>query len=533
MLKALFLIPFVFVYITAARAQNAVHFDENTPIPQITNLDQIARQLHLSVFKNRRFSRKLKIAILDNGFGGYRGEVGKGLPVDTSYDPGAASSADRVKFASVHGTLLAKVFASLIQKSGVQADYELHLFNTFGYTKFEYAVNKVIQDRYDLVLYAQTWDTGGNVDTHGFINVLVTRATQAGIVWINAAGEYGGEMRVDPIQSITEDGDQWVAFKNKKGQLRNGVTIICRAPQSCPLHLEAVWNDIDDNPDTGTNKDLDLYLYDTKNKLMAVAENRQSLTASDKDPNVSIIPRETIDMVLPPGKYTAKLKFYSHNFSADKDVLRTIASGPGIQIENATFDDTLFPPAENPTVITVGASDDSATSRSKKLGRPDVYFVSEVGLKNSKDAYSTSVASAIAAAVATLDIGTGTPATREAVLAELKKISEKEKVAVAKTPATPVTPDTRCYQAAELPYLYRAADQLLAVGGKPIVYHGRLLIAVTPEYAKRNGLIRPDPDMWWFMTPRGIHAFSGNDIRAGLPADYYLIGYTNIPLCRL
>lgn len=556
MLKALFLIPVCFIGLVFAET---IQFDENTPVPDIISSKQISQQFHLADFKNLRFSRKLKIAVLDNGFGGYKAQIGTGLPTNTFYDPGATSGADRVKFASLHGTLMAKILAHVIKISGVQADYELHLFNTFGYTKFEYAVNRVIADRYDLVLFAQTWETGGNVDTRGFINVLVTKATQAGIIWINASGEHGGEMRVDPIQLENRNGEQWVTFKNNKGEGRDGLTIQCRLP-TCSLELTALWNDINDNPDIGTNKDLDMFLYDQKGGIVTSQQKRQQLTEDSHDSNISIIPREQIKWDVKAGTYTVKFKAHSSNFNASTDVLRTIATGPGIQLDDPTYDETLFPPADNVNVISVGASDDATSSRSSKLHRPDVYLASHIDLKgkNNLFGYSTSMASALAAGFAALKLGTGTQATRDAVLAELKKVgtdkAPKVPVAVAAksqpSPSKPVPPplparptatpqpaaatttSPRCYQAAELPYYYRAADRLLAVGGKPIIYHGRLLIAVTPEYAQQNGLTRPAPDMWWFMTPQGIQAFSGDDIRAGLPPEYYLIGYTNIPLCQ-
>lgn len=552
MIQFRFALPLFICFFSLASA-NEIQFDENTPIPDILNSAKIIQQYRLNTFKGLRFSRKLKVAVLDNGFGGYLGQVGKGLPSDTVYDPGASSGADRVKFASLHGTLMAKILSHIIQISGAQADYELHLFNTFGYTKFEYAVNQVIAGRFDVVLFAQTWETGGNGDTHGFINALVTKATQAGVIWINASGEHGGEMRVDPIQLENRSGEQWVRFKNKKGEQTDGITVECRAPV-CKMEISAIWNDINDNPDIGSDKDLDMFLYEQNGKIVTSSQKRQQLTEDPRDANVSIIPRESIKWDVKTGRYLVKFKAHSGGFNAAADVLRTIATGPGVQLEDATFDETLFPPADNPSVISIGASDDPTSSRSVKLHRPDVYLISHVDLKgkNNLFGYSSSMASAIGAGITVLKLGTGTAATRESVLAELKKLGSDKPPKVparplnevasqptrtnptgaATSPVVAQSPSSpRCYQAASLPYLYRAVSQLLAVGGKPIIYHGRLLIAVTPEYAKRNGLTRPASDLWWFVTPRGIQAFSGDEIRAGLPPEYYLIGYTDIPLC--
>jgi hypothetical protein len=546
-----FIILSAFISLNISAAEKKL-FDENTPTPDVIIVDRVTQQLRLLDFKNQRM-RKLKIAVLDNSFGGYKAALGKGLPADTTYDRGTPSLADQVEFTSVHGTVMAKSLAAAIKKSGVQADYELHLFKTFGPTKFEYAVNRVVQDRFDLVLYASTWEDGGNVDGTGFIDKFVKRATDAGVIWINAAGEHGGEMRVDPIQLENRNGERWMVFKDKKGQTRNGITINCVTP-ICKLDLTAIWSDIKDDFNVGTDKDLDMFLYDPTGQETAKSQDRQKLTQGDDG---SIIPREMIKKVIPKGKYVAKFKAFSNDFTSGTNVLRVLATGPGIQLEDATFDETIFPPADNPAVIVIGASDDPTTSRSTKLGRPDVYFPSQVELKSAKrmsGAYSTSIASSLAAAFAALKLGTGTTATRYAVLAELKKVGSKKApktpVTVAANspaqaqakptappaqPAAPASASTlRCYQEAELPYYYRAVNRLIESGGKPIIYHGRLLIAVTSEFAKRNDLNRAGvgTNMWYFITPEGIQAFSGDDIRAGLPQEYYLIGYTDIPLCQ-
>jgi hypothetical protein len=64
-------------------------------VPAITNLDAIEKFLKLKDFKNCKFGRPVRIAILDNSFFGYQTEVGKRLPADTQYFPGVPSDADR------------------------------------------------------------------------------------------------------------------------------------------------------------------------------------------------------------------------------------------------------------------------------------------------------------------------------------------------------------------------------------------------------------------------------------------------------
>src|SRR6185437_8174196 len=93
-------------------------------IPDITNIDQLVHDLKLKEFKSKKFIRKIKVAVLDNGFSGYETEIGKSLPKDTVYHKGKASDADKVTDVSYHGLFMAKLLAQLITKSGADADYE-------------------------------------------------------------------------------------------------------------------------------------------------------------------------------------------------------------------------------------------------------------------------------------------------------------------------------------------------------------------------------------------------------------------------
>ena len=54
--------------------------------------------------------------------------------------------------------------------------------------EFKDAVETVAHENFDLVLYAQNWEFGGNGDSKGFINALVNQATQAGVIWMQVSG---------------------------------------------------------------------------------------------------------------------------------------------------------------------------------------------------------------------------------------------------------------------------------------------------------------------------------------------------------
>jgi len=413
----------------------------------ISDPNVIARNLSLNKFKDKVFAHKIKIAILDNGFFGWEQEKGKNLPADTQYHAGPKIDADALPNTNPHGLFMARLVTLVMQKSQAKTDYELHLFNSFGYSKFADAVNTVIQDKFDIVLYSQVWEFGGNGDGKGFINVLVDKAVAAGVIWINAAGNFNQLTHVAPVDGKVEGNDEWVVFKDAHGKTSNGVKIICAVEKKdkCSLHLVLSWNSFKDDWQAGTDKDLDLFLFDSKGNLVGSSSRHQKLAGNTKDdPLASLIPREIIESnpapsdkkdpnqtsdrqlgLLSPGIYNARVKISSKNFSASQDELRLTASGPGIAMLNPTPGETLLPPADNPGVIVAGANDDPHTGVSKKLNRPDVVFKSAVSLKDGHVAYASSNAAAFAAGLAALFIGTGTEKTHDAVLAALKTVTQK------------------------------------------------------------------------------------------------------------
>src|ERR1044072_2110938 len=95
----------------------------DTQIPEITNLDEIAKALKVEDFKGKKFSRKIKTAILDNGFNGWEAQKGKTLPKDTEYFSGKESDADKITDPSFHGLFMAQLVSKLIKASGAEADY--------------------------------------------------------------------------------------------------------------------------------------------------------------------------------------------------------------------------------------------------------------------------------------------------------------------------------------------------------------------------------------------------------------------------
>src|SRR5690606_5114880 len=93
---------------------------------------------------------------------------------------------------------------------------ELHLYHTYGYSNLKAAVEDAIKRKVDIVLYSQTWEYGGNFNGRGFINALVNKALDSGILWINNAGNFGRSTFNAPVRSGK---DSWVELPGKNSSV--------------------------------------------------------------------------------------------------------------------------------------------------------------------------------------------------------------------------------------------------------------------------------------------------------------------------
>jgi hypothetical protein len=420
--------------------------DASFVVPEIKNAKNLATQLKVAVFKGKKFQRKIKVAILDNGWTGHEAAIGKSLPAGTVYHNGKASDADLGQAVNFHGVIMAKTIAAILRESQAETDVEMHLINSFGYTKFADAVDRLINDKFDLVLYSQVWEFGGNGDGKGFINAQVDRAVKAGVVWVNAAGNFGKLTRLAKVDGKVEGETEWVVFKDTKGKAASSAKFKCAtvAKEQCTVKLVLAWNDFKDDPETGTDKDLDLIILDKSGNQVGMSERNQRLKSDAADKTVSIIPRELIEVKLASGTYDIRVKIKSKNFSATQDQLRLNLSGSGVTLEQPSLDETLLAPADNPGVIVVGASDDPQSSSSKKLNKPDIKLKSLIELDNGSKPFASSNAAALAAGVAILHMGTGQASTVAEVIEKLKPLTQKSLVPSAeRSPSAPPVSEAR------------------------------------------------------------------------------------------
>jgi hypothetical protein len=394
-------------------AATALSFSAHAAKSPFKNLDQIAESLSLQTYAQSKSQKTVKIAILDNGFRGYKAELGKTLLKSTVFHAGPVPVDSKSE--EVHGLFMAQIVSGLLAKTpGIS--YELHLFSAFGYSNLDKAVSTIVAEKFDLALYAQVWEYGGNGDGRGFINAVVNRATSAGITWINAAGNFGDATYRAPVEKLEED---WAYLPSPN----RGVRVRCFDNSKKTCHLRAVlsWDDFKDDMNAGTDKDLDLVLTDDTLKVIRTGGLQQVLSMPEGDSQgKSLYPREIIEADLKPGVYELRVKVRSANFSKAGDELRIVTSGDYLeQLDKTDASETLLSPADNSGVITVGASDSAKSAKSAARGKPEYSTASLVTLLNGDDYKGSSNSAAIAASLATIFKGLKPEAGRDEILSFL------------------------------------------------------------------------------------------------------------------
>jgi hypothetical protein len=315
---------------------------------EVANRDQLRQKFGLDAYSPGAALDTMKIAILDNGFQGY--EPGKGLLpestelIEGTHNPQAATN---------HGLGMAQIIWAMTGQNA--AGPKFYLVNTNGFSNLKTAVDFVIAQKVDIVLYSQVWSFGDNFDGKGFINALVNKATAAGVLWINAAGNFGGMVyngKVTQLENTTDhfmnykNGQNYLAFENKLDE--NAVTITL------------TWTDFQETETYNSVKDLDLFVYDDKDNLVGsstLIQKGQAPAEDGKPSQLSSYARETVSLAsLDRGNYKIKVLDKSNNFvSTDQFRVLIEVTRPGtVVFTDHTSGYEVMPPADNASVFTVG-----------------------------------------------------------------------------------------------------------------------------------------------------------------------------------
>ncbi len=375
-----------FAVLVAGRAQAAT---------QVSHPEELTARLGLESYLPAPGLSRLKIAVLANGFGDFAQRPEEYLPphaqlVDAypedwvqarRLSPGVVGnplSLDR------HGLSMAQiVWASLGQPAyGPQ----FLLLNANGLTQFRRAVQWAIEQQVDVIQYSENWEYGGNFDGRGFINAEVTRATQAGILWVNAAGNYGGQVYDGPIHQT-----ETLRFENPFDDNRVRFTVS--------------WNDFQDIEEYQTPLDLDVEIWDSVGRVVARGERAQFPLRSHPHREHTLHARELFSATLDRGTYRVHLVHRAGTFDESRRVRIWMTSErPETQVVflDHTPQREIMIPGDHPEVITVGDVSQQSARGPTMDGRskPDLVIPdSRVGFSSGLMTAGTSNSAAFFAAI--------------------------------------------------------------------------------------------------------------------------------------
>lgn len=329
----------------------------------------------------------VKIAVLDNGFQGFSPDA-KLLPSNALLVEGPINA----QAPTNHGLGMAQIAWAVSGRT--ERGPQFYLVNANGFSNFKAAVDYVIANRVDLVLYSQVWSFGGNFDGAGFINAQVDRAVNSGALWINAAGNthnsvYNGSVSIADATTGTvrlPGPGQTLRFENRL--------------DANPITVTLAWNDFTDNENDKSIKDLDLLLY-RNGKLVPTANKVQrGESPSQAHPEYSAYARESFTATLDRGAYTLQVVARSKNFTASDKLRVNIESDRPASVEflDRSGQGEVMIPADNPNVLTVGDCGDESARGPTRDGRqkPDVVLPdARVSFSDGNQSAGTSNATAI------------------------------------------------------------------------------------------------------------------------------------------
>ena len=324
----------------------------------------------------------IKVAVLDYGFDG----MGQGRPylpqnavMVEHYDPefikryGLGDPSYRKGFepGNRHGRIMAQI-AWAVTGSRPEGP-RFYLLNANGPTMLRRAVRFAIDQKVDVILFSGSFEGGGNGDGRGPINRIVGEALSAGILWVNASGNYGRSVYNGPVKVLKDgylrlrDGKDVASLRFRNRLDENSVTITL------------TWNDYREDEDAGTDKDLDLYVEDWAGRQIGAGDKKQVSGQRQAGPDESRNPRERIvlanlaanpDVPSDPD-YTYRIRVKSRRgqfrpsdririlLTASRDVYIPPNGGspePAVEFLDASSGEEIYPPGDHPLVLTVGDS---------------------------------------------------------------------------------------------------------------------------------------------------------------------------------
>ena len=247
----------------------------------------------------------VKIAIIDLGFAGLSAAQARGeLPANVlTFD----FTGTGIEGTTSHGTAVAEIVYDMAPNA------QLLLMKVADEVGLENAVDEAIRQGVQIINHSVAWFNTNFYDGTGPIAAAAQRARSAGIVWVNAAGNYA--RRHWQGFASDGDGDGWAEFAPGV----EGLQLSARAGE--PVQVFLTWNDW-----PRTSQDYDLYVVNSSGAIVAASERLQNGTQPPTETLFFTAPAtDTYEIRVRPA--SVSVPYALSIFNLNQDLTPSVASG--------------------------------------------------------------------------------------------------------------------------------------------------------------------------------------------------------------
>ncbi len=331
---------------------------------------------------------QIKVAVLDYGFDGLN-QGRPYLPADTEiiehYDPefldrhsdlGNPDYRKPFEPGNSHGRTMAQIVWAAAGSD--PRGPKFYLLNAGGPTLLRRAVRYAIEQKVDIILFSNSFEGGGNGDGRGPINRIASEALAAGILWINASGNHGGRV-YNAFVEILQNGH----LRLGSGRDISALRFRNRLDENTVI-VTLTWNDYQELEDAGTTKDLDLFVEDWtgrrvgSSELVQISGDQVAGLGETRNPRERVIltdlPASPRVASAPDVAYRIRVRVKGGEF-LPQDRIRVLVTAAresyvpkgsrepveAVEFPDASSEGEIYPPADHPLVLTIGAYDPTSS----------------------------------------------------------------------------------------------------------------------------------------------------------------------------
>jgi subtilisin family serine protease len=280
-----------------------------------------------------RTQENVKVCILDLGFKGYTDLLGSELP--SSVTPRSFRADNDIEADQVHGAACAEIVHDMAP------DAELYFVNFNTDVEHHNAVSWIMSQGAKVISYSIGWFNAGDGRGTGPICDDVKRASDAGIVWCNSAGNAAEDHWEGNFYD--PDNDKLMNF-SASGELLQTYGTSCSAWMNWDD-----WGTWNGSYYSGSSQDFDLYLYYYEGGIWKLIMKSEGAQTGTQEPAEFVGASANV-----PLHWALAIRKYKATRNCRMELF-TSGSFEAIQYNVPAGSITI--PADSPYAVTVGATD--------------------------------------------------------------------------------------------------------------------------------------------------------------------------------